>query len=92
MLSCRACMLILLNDSNLDSFTSPAISYSIETLLRTGSTTMRNTNVVVIPNCAELSEFKTFDALVQAINMARRRARDFVVKKDEQEDEMSKWV
>jgi HD superfamily phosphohydrolase len=53
---------------------------------------MRNTNVVVIPNCAELSEFKTFDALVQAINMARRRARDFVVKKDEQEDEMSKWV
>ena len=53
-------------------------------------TTMRNTNVVVIPNCSELSEFKTFDNLVQAINQARRKARDFVFKREEGDD--MKWV
>lgn len=53
-------------------------------------TTMRNTNVVVIPNCSELSDFKTFDNLVQAINQARRKARDFVFKREEEDD--FKWV
>jgi hypothetical protein len=43
---------------------------------------MRQTNVVVIPNCDEIANFRTFDNLVQAINQARRRAREFVVKKD----------
>ena len=44
--------------------------------------TMRQTNVVVIPNCDEIANFRTFDNLVQAINQARRRAREFVIKKD----------
>ena len=44
---------------------------------------MRNTNVVVIPNCSDLSEFPTFDKMVHAINQARRSARDFNFKKDE---------
>jgi hypothetical protein len=55
-----------------------------------GKTTMRSTNVVVIPNCGELSDFQTFDKLVQAINQARRRARDFVVRKEEGDED--NWV
>lgn len=55
-----------------------------------GATTMRQTNVVVIPNCSELSEFKTFDKMVQAINMARRHARDFNFKKEETDNK--DWV
>lgn len=56
-------------------------------------TTMRSTNVVVIPSCNELSTFQTFDALVQSINQARRAARDFVVKKkDGEEDGTKQWV
>jgi hypothetical protein len=55
-----------------------------------GTTTMRQTNVVVIPNCSELSEFKTFDNMVQAINMARRNARDFNLKKEETDNK--DWV
>ena len=51
---------------------------------------MRQTNVVVIPNCSELSEFKTFDKMVQAINMARRNARDFNFKKEETDNK--DWV
>ena len=67
-----------------DSLSSP--------LLHTfpGTTTMRQTNVVVIPNCSELSEFKTFDNMVQAINMARRNARDFNFKKEETDNK--DWV
>lgn len=54
---------------------------------------MRQTNVVVIPNCEELSTFHTFDKLVQAINQARRSARDFVLKKkDEKDDDVKDWV
>lgn len=46
-------------------------------------TTMRQTNVVVMPNCDDLSKFHAFDKLVQAINQARRASRDFVLKKKE---------
>ncbi len=54
---------------------------------------MRQTNVVVIPNCEELSSsFRVFDELVQAINQARRRARDFVIKKDDSRDSSNDWV
>lgn len=53
-------------------------------------TTMRSTNVVVIPSCNELATFQTFDALVQSINQARRAARDFVVKK--KNDGTKEWV
>ena len=57
-------------------------------------TTMRSTNVVVIPSCNELATFQTFDALVQSINQARRAARDFVVvkKKDDEDDRTKEWV
>jgi hypothetical protein len=57
---------------------------------------MRQTNVVVIPNCDEIAQFRAFDNLIQAINQARRRAREFVVKKDKNDqrnDEFGKgWV
>lgn len=49
-------------------------------------TTMRQTNVVVIPNCDELSNFHVFDGLVLAINQARRASRDFVLKREEEEE------
>jgi hypothetical protein len=55
-------------------------------------TTMRQTNVVVIPYCDELSTFQTFDRLVQAINQARRAARDFVLKKKDGDDGSKEWV
>mmetsp|Transcript_13292 Transcript_13292/g.28846 ORF Transcript_13292/g.28846 Transcript_13292/m.28846 type:complete len:298 (+) Transcript_13292:143-1036(+) len=56
-------------------------------------TTMRQTNVVVMPNCDELSKsFHTFDKLVQAINQARRASRDFVLKKKENDDGSKDWV
>jgi hypothetical protein len=54
------------------------------------TTSMRQTNVVVVPSCSELSEFKTFDAIVRAINSARRSARDFNFKKDESDNK--NWV
>lgn len=60
--------------------------------------TMRQTNVVVIPNCVELDQFPTFDNLVMAINQARRAARDFVLKKKEKTkngnnyDDRKEWV
>jgi hypothetical protein len=54
--------------------------------------TMRQTNVVVIPNCDELSTFQTFDGLVQAINQARRAARDFVIKNKDGDDGGKDWV
>ena len=55
---------------------------------------MRQTNVVVIPNCDEVSKFRVYDALIQAINQARRNARDFVIQKDiSSEDSSAKdWV
>ena len=53
---------------------------------------MRQTNVVVIPNCNEISEFHTFDKLVAAINQARRVSRDFVLKKKERDDGGKDWV
>mmetsp|Transcript_35188 Transcript_35188/g.84899 ORF Transcript_35188/g.84899 Transcript_35188/m.84899 type:complete len:501 (-) Transcript_35188:185-1687(-) len=54
-------------------------------------TTMRQTNVVVIPNCDDLSKFHIFDKLVQAINQARRSSRDFVLKKKENDDD-KEWI
>jgi HD superfamily phosphohydrolase len=53
---------------------------------------MRQTNVVVIPNCEELQPFSTFDKLVQSINQARRSARDFVLKKKSDDDDSKDWV
>ena len=44
-------------------------------------TTMRQTQLCVIPNCAEIAKFHPFDVLVQSINQARRSARDFVIEK-----------
>jgi len=55
-------------------------------------TTMRQTNVVVIPSCDELASFQTFDKLVQAINQARRASRDFVLKKKDDDDGSNDWV
>ena len=56
-------------------------------------TTMRQTNVVVIPNANELQSFQNFDKLVMAINQARRSARDFVLKKkDDDEDDGKEWT
>ena len=56
-------------------------------------TTMRQTNVVVIPNADELQSFDNFDKLVMAINQARRSARDFVLKKkDDDEDDGKEWT
>ena len=40
--------------------------------------TFRQTNVVVMPSCEGLEDFHTFDAMVSAINTARRNARDYV--------------
>ena len=40
--------------------------------------TFRQTNVVVLPSCQGLDDFHTFDAMVSAINTARRNARDYV--------------
>lgn len=51
---------------------------------------MRQTNVVVIPNCEELANFQTFDHLVRAINYARRTARDLNFKKSD--DDSNDWV
>lgn len=58
----------------------------------TQPTTMRQTNVVVIPNCDEISNFHTFDKLVQTINQARRVSRDFVLKKKKEHDAGEDWV
>mmetsp|Transcript_13146 Transcript_13146/g.29972 ORF Transcript_13146/g.29972 Transcript_13146/m.29972 type:complete len:469 (+) Transcript_13146:82-1488(+) len=44
-------------------------------------TTMRQTQLCVIPNCEEIAKFHPFDMLVQSINQARRSARDFVIEK-----------
>jgi len=55
-------------------------------------TTMRQTNVVVIPNCNDISDFHTFDKLIQSINQARRSARDFVMKKKDGDDDSKDWV
>ena len=41
--------------------------------------TLRQTQVLVIPGCEDLTEdFKAFDNLINAINQARRNARDYV--------------
>ena len=53
---------------------------------------MRQTNVVVIPNTNELQSFDNFDKLVMAINQARRSARDFVLKKKDDEDDGKEWT
>jgi len=55
---------------------------------------MRQTNVVVIPNANELQSFQNFDKLVMAINQARRSARDFVLKKkdDDVDDDGKEWT
>ena len=53
---------------------------------------MRQTNVVVMPNCEDISDFHVFDKLVLSINQARRSSRDFVLKKKEDESEDKAWV
>ena len=40
--------------------------------------TMRQTQVIIVPFCEYFATFKTFDKVVHAINEARRDARDFV--------------
>jgi hypothetical protein len=41
--------------------------------------TLRQTQVVVIPSNEELiQDFRVFDSLIEAINQARRNARDYV--------------
>jgi len=52
--------------------------------------TFRQTNVVVLPSCPCLEDFHTFDAMVNAINTARRNARDYVtdVSLEKLDDEM----
>ncbi|KAL7538851.1 hypothetical protein ACHAWF_006230, partial [Thalassiosira exigua] len=56
-----------------------------------GPSTMRQTNVVVIPNCDEIADFAAFDRLVRSINQARRASRDFAIKRGE-EDAGEEWV
>ena len=66
--------------------------YNIHSYIKAGDApigTMRQTNVVVIPNCDEIAQFKTFDTLIQAINQARRRAREFVIKLDKVDDDQT---
>ena len=67
---------------------TPLLKYII--LMPGQTTSMRQTNVVVVPSCSVLSEFKTFDTIVRAINVARRSARDFNFKKDESDNK--NWV
>jgi hypothetical protein len=45
---------------------------------------------VVIPNCDELADFQTFDKMVQAVNYARRNARDLNFSKDAKDN--NDWV
>jgi hypothetical protein len=40
--------------------------------------TLRQTQVLVIPANQEMMDFQVFDALITAINNARRNARDYV--------------
>lgn len=52
--------------------------------------TMRQTQVVVIPSNPSFSEsFTVFDELVETINQARRNARDYITDTDEDEDNRS---
>lgn len=41
--------------------------------------TLRQTQVLVLPNDSHLDNFQTFDALVTRINQCRRNARDFIM-------------
>lgn len=52
-------------------------------------TTLRQTQVVVIPSNPAFDSFFVFDDLVNAINSARRNARDFVTYRDDDEDDWS---
>lgn len=60
--------------------------------------TLRQTLVVVIPSCSEiLSSFYIFDNLINAINNARRNARDYVTdisleKQYDEEDCTKTWI
>lgn len=40
--------------------------------------TLRQTQVLVIPSNEEMNDFQVFDELIEAINSARRSARDYV--------------
>jgi hypothetical protein len=40
--------------------------------------TLRQTQVLVIPSNEDMNDFQVFDQLVEAINTARRNARDYV--------------
>jgi hypothetical protein len=52
-------------------------------------TTFRQTHVIVIPGHFET--FRTFDQLIQAINQARRNARDYILDDDEDDDFRQQW-
>ena len=54
--------------------------------------TLRQTQVVVIPSNPEFETFSVFDNLVQAVNQARRNARDYVTDLAyDDEDEENLW-
>ena len=57
------------------------------------STTLRQTQVVVIPWCAELDEYHTFQGTLEAINSARRNARDLytLTDQDKADSPASNW-
>jgi hypothetical protein len=48
--------------------------------------TFRQTQIIVIPWCTDAASYPYFDALLQAVNRARRKARDWItdVSSDEQ--------
>ena len=57
------------------------------------STTLRQTQVVVIPWCAELDEYPNFQGTLEAINSARRNARDLytLTDHDDADSPASNW-
>lgn len=72
-------------------------SHSFTPLFFTGDaykpSTMRQTQVIVIPGNAEFNDnFSSFDNLINAINQARRNARDYITDDDaDDDDSTSNW-
>ena len=74
----------------------PFLSFSFATAPRSPSS-MRQTQVLVIPSNTDVQDWSSFDNLVNAINQARRSARDYVTdisldKLDEDEEDNKDWV
>ena len=59
----------------LNNFASCYVSLPAEHYERS---TLRQTQVVVIPSTDEFASFPIFDRVISAINQARRNARDYV--------------